>query len=77
VDIPVKLQIRNIDDADADGGCDLTYQSFIFPFEDVCTINEIGDNHLGYVGFRDPANFNSIKNNGVIDIVVNSFRNPP
>ena len=79
VDIPVKLQIPiTIDaDADADGECDLTYQSFVFPFEDVCPINEIGDNHLGYVGFRNPANYNNIKNNGAIDIVVDSFRNPP
>ena len=40
-------------------------------------INIIGDNHLGYVGFRDPANHNTVKNNGAIDIVVDSFRNPP
>ena len=64
-------------DADADGECDLTYQSFVFPFEDIVPINEIGDNHLGYIGFRDPTNYNSIKNNGAIDIVVDSFRNPP
>ena len=64
-------------DADADRGCDLKYKSFFFPYYYVCTINEIGDNHLGYVGFRDPANYNTIKNNGAIDIVVDSFRNPP
>lgn len=79
VDIPVTLQIPDTtdDDADADGGCDLTYKSLFFPFNDVCTINIIGDNHLGYVGFRDPANHNTVKNNGAIDIVVDSFRNPP
>jgi len=78
VDIPVKLQIPVTagNDADADGGCDLTYQSFVFPFQDVCTINKIGDNHLGYIGFRDLNNNNTVKNNGAIDIVVNTFRNP-
>jgi hypothetical protein len=73
----VTLQIPKIADADSDGGCDLTYQSYLFPFNYICTINEIGDNHLGYVGFRNPANHNSIKNNGAIDIVVDSFRIPP
>ncbi len=79
VDIPVIQQIPTTfdDDADNDGGCDLTYRSLFFPFKDVCTINKIGDNHLGYVGFRDPANHNTVKNNGAIDIVVNSFRNTP
>ena len=57
-------------------GCDLTIQSFLFPFNDICTINHIGDNHLGYVGFRDLSNNNTIKNNGAIDIVVDTFRNP-
>ena len=69
MDIPISRQIPNFADADADGECDLT-------FNHVCTINHIGDNHLGYVGFRDLSNNNTIKNNGAIDIVVNTFRNP-
>ena len=61
-------------DADADRGCDLTYQSFVFPFHDVVSYKRNSDNHLGYVGFRDPVNYNTIKNNGLIDIVVNYFK---
>jgi hypothetical protein len=77
IEMPVKLQIPNIDDADADGGCDLAFRSFWFPFDFICSIKQIGDNHLGYVGLRDPANYDSLKNNGVIDIVVYTLQNPP
>ena len=69
MDISVSQQIPNFSDADADGECDLT-------FNQKCTINNKGDNHLGYVGFRDLSNNNTVKNNGAIDIVVNTFRNP-
>jgi len=69
MDIPISQQIPKFADADADGECDLT-------FNHLCTINHIGDNHLGYVGFRNPSNNNTVKNNGAIDIVVDTFRNP-
>lgn len=69
MDIPISQQIPNFSDADADGECDLT-------FNHICTINHIGDNHLGYVGFRDLSNNNTVKNNGAIDIVVSTFRTP-
>jgi hypothetical protein len=77
IEIPIKSQIPNINDADIDTQCDLEYRSFWFPFDLVCTINQIGDNHLGYVGFRDPANYDSLKNNGAIDIIVHTLQNSP
>ena len=62
-------EIPNISDADADGRCDLEYPlSLSF----VCTINQPGDNHLGYVGFRDHTS-NSLINDGAMNIVVNTF----
>jgi hypothetical protein len=41
-----------LDDADADRTCDLKYP---VPSGFVCTITQDGDNHLGYIGFRDPT----------------------
>jgi hypothetical protein len=37
----------------------------------VCTINGVGDNHLGYIGFRDSDN--SLMNHGAIDKVINTW----
>jgi hypothetical protein len=75
--LDINMQKREIpiipDDADADGTCDLGYPIW---FSFVCTIHQLGDNHLGYVGFRGLA-ANSLKNNGAIDIVVHTIRNPP
>jgi hypothetical protein len=58
-----------LDDADADRTCDLKYP---VPSGFVCTITQDGDNHLGYIGFRDPTP-NSLKNNGVMDIIVDTM----
>ncbi|HET9808027.1 MAG TPA: alpha/beta hydrolase [Nitrososphaeraceae archaeon] len=76
VDIPVKQEIRNIIDADADGGCDLKYYpNPWYPDYFICTINYVGDNHLGYVGFRSYNN--SLIDDGAINIVVDKFQNSP
>src|SRR5215211_8410044 len=54
----------NFEDNDHDG-CDLKN---LFG---VCTINGVGDNHLGYIGFRDSDN--SLMNHGAIDKVINTW----
>ena len=64
--IDILNQIINEENADNDSDrCDLKNL-----FE-VCTINGDGDNHLGYIGFRNSDN--SLMDNGVIDKVVNSW----
>ncbi|MGZ5551843.1 MAG: hypothetical protein ACXWE7_13765 [Nitrososphaeraceae archaeon] len=40
----------------------------------VCTINGTGDNHLGYIGFRNSDD--SLMDNGAIDKVVNTWNFP-
>jgi hypothetical protein len=62
--IDVMNQIINEENADNDSDrCDLKN---LFG---VCTINGDGDNHLGYIGFRNSDN--KLINNGAIDKVVN------
>jgi len=75
VDIPVKQEILNIRNADADNeGCDLKYNPNPWiPSYFICTIDYVGDNHLGYVGFRGPND--SLRDNGAINIVVDTFQN--
>jgi hypothetical protein len=77
VDIPVEQELMNIRNADADNeGCDLKYNpNPWFPYYFICTIDYVGDNHLGYVGFRGPND--SLRNNGAMDIVVDTFQNSP
>jgi hypothetical protein len=85
-DIPSNYQEQNVQNEilaieDADAGainessgfeCDIV--SYIFPFN--CTISAtiLGDNHLGYMGFRDSNNPNSMADDGAIDIVVSNWR---
>lgn len=53
-------------------GCDLPNVFTSDPSD--CTINGEGDNHLGYIGFRNPDN--SLLNEGAIDKVVETWRMP-
>ena len=55
-------------DANAENGCDL-----IDPDTLACTIYREGDNHFGYIGFRDTDNQNTLKAYGVIPKVVQSW----
>jgi hypothetical protein len=71
VDIPVGQEILNIIDADADGACDLSYRNFWLPYGWVCTITQMGDNHLGYIGFRS---IESLGDYGAMDIVLDTIR---
>jgi Alpha/beta hydrolase of unknown function (DUF900) len=78
IDIPVKNEIELIDDANGYNGCDLRRPDLI------CTISFIGDNHLGYGGFRSSPFFiffipfpGTLIDNGAMDIVVKNWKNPP
>ena len=64
----VTFEIPNFRDADSDGKCDIRYNfgGFIY-----CTIYWYGDNHQGYIGFRNSDNI--LMNNGAIDKVVNTW----
>ena len=67
--INVMDQIIYVNNADNDrDSCDLKN---IFR---VCTINGTGDNHLGYIGFRNSDD--SLMDNGAIDKVVNTWNFP-
>lgn len=76
-DIDVRDQIPLIYDANMDGqffGCDL-------PAFFGCLISETGDNHFGYVGFRDRPYEDSVDDtltsNGAMDVIVRNWRGLP
>jgi len=77
LDINVQNEIPVFTDANGDGrfgGCDLL-NSF-----GGCTIDNVGDNHFGYVGFRFPSSgpvLGTLRNNGAMNIVVDNWNNPP
>jgi hypothetical protein len=75
LDIPVGEEIPNKRHSDADGAYDLIYRNFWFPYGSLCTITQIGDNHLGYVGFREPTE--SLGDNGAMNMVVETVRTTP
>jgi hypothetical protein len=63
-------------DANGDYGCDLPEWIFIpvFPYWILtCNIDSVGDNHMGYMGFRD-ASTQTLVDDGAIDIVVGDWR---
>lgn len=45
-----------------------------YVFSYTCNAN-VGDNHAGYIGFRNSQNLSSLANDGVIDVVVSEWRN--
>ncbi|MDQ4016174.1 MAG: alpha/beta hydrolase [Thermoproteota archaeon] len=65
----VQEEIKPYDDADAIYGCDIG----------ICDLGleppQEGDNHLGYMGFRDSANTSKLVDDGAINIVVDAWRN--
>jgi hypothetical protein len=65
----VQEEVKPYDDADAINGCDIG----------ICDLGlhppQEGDNHLGYMGFRDPANTSELADDGAIKIVVEGWRN--
>jgi hypothetical protein len=70
-DISVQQEIPNIIDADADRECDLVYPSWLSVTGFVCTITQVGDNHLGYAGFRSYSD--GLRNNGGMDVLVDTL----
>ncbi|HYG00006.1 MAG TPA: alpha/beta hydrolase [Candidatus Saccharimonadales bacterium] len=55
-------------DSNAENGCDL-----IDPDTLACTIYRVGDNHFGYIGFRDTDNRNNLIAYGAIPKVIQSW----
>jgi pimeloyl-ACP methyl ester carboxylesterase len=72
LDKDVQREIKPIADADGDGKCDLPSP---FP-AGACSITDIpGDNHMGYMGFRNSVNTSLLKDDGAINVVVSNWRN--
>src|SRR5918997_5265616 len=78
-DIPSNYQEQNvqneilaIEDADAgaineSSGFECDTVSYTFPFNCTISATVLGDNHFGYMGFRDPNNPSSLVGDGAID----------
>jgi hypothetical protein len=89
-DIPSNYEEQNVQNEtlaieDADAGaineapfpeCDVI--SYIVPFNCTISATVLGDNHLGYMGFRDPTDNSRLISNGgdgAINIVISGWRN--
>jgi hypothetical protein len=59
-------------DADDERGCDLINP--FYPFNCTISTTQKGDNHFGYLGFRNPNNPDLLLNDGAIDIIVRHWR---
>ena len=64
--INVQNEIPPICDADGDKRPDFPLQNMVI---------KIGDNHNGYLGFRDAANNTRLVDNGAMNVVVDNWRN--
>jgi hypothetical protein len=76
----VLSKIKNDNDADKKNGCDLKvnlryYNDWIWYDDYQCTIDEIGDNHFGYMGYRSSTNPQRVSNSGAIECVVLDWLN--
>ena len=66
----------DMSDATGDYLCDLPELIFIpvFPYWTwICRIDSVGDNHMGYMGFRE-ASTQTLVDDGAIDVVVGDWR---
>jgi len=72
-EIPENSGVVNMTDADGDRECDIGLLNLTTL---VCHA-EIGDNHAGYIGFRDPNNNSSLADDGAIDAVVDNWKAAP
>jgi hypothetical protein len=68
--IPSQFDV-NYEDADGDRKCDLPAQTAFGP---ICPITVKGDNHMGYMGFKDPTS-GKIIDRGAIDVIVDNWKN--
>jgi Alpha/beta hydrolase of unknown function (DUF900) len=67
-DIDIQSQLIAASDADAIDGCDFG----------ICELGSqagVGDNHAGYIGFRNLDDTDILVDDGAIDIVVSNWRN--
>jgi hypothetical protein len=67
-DTNVAYEIPPLSDADGDGNREEC-------FEDVNVVKLWGDNHCGYIGFRDPLT-GLLIDDGVMDVVVRDWAKP-
>jgi hypothetical protein len=67
--IPSQLNV-DYEDANGDGQCDIPAQT---AFGSICPISVQGDNHMGYMLFRDPNG--KIIDRGAIEVVVDNWKN--
>ena len=67
--IPINVEDKTAPfcDANGDGRPD-------FPFDSRSEVG-IGDNHAGYIGFRDATNYNTLVDDGAMNVVVNNWNN--
>ena len=67
--IPINVEDKTapLCDANGDGRPD-------FPFESRSEVG-IGDNHVGYIGFRNAINHNTLVDDGAMNVVVNNWNN--
>jgi Alpha/beta hydrolase of unknown function (DUF900) len=63
----VKDEIKSICDANGHNSCDFPYNTILGAIADV------GDNHFGYIGFRDTNG--TVKDDGAMDVVVSDWKN--
>jgi esterase/lipase superfamily enzyme len=67
-DINVTNEIPILSDADGDGNLEECFEEYGLALKE-------GDNHCGYIGFREPFS-NALIDDGAIDVVVRDWRNP-
>jgi hypothetical protein len=87
IDVPLNYEeydvlskIKNDNNADKKNGCDLIvnlryYSYFIWYDNYECAIDEIGDNHFGYMGYRSSINPQRVSDSGAIECVVLDWKN--
>jgi hypothetical protein len=69
----VSDKIRPDDDADKKEGCDISMK--VFSDRETCTIMLIGDNHMGYMGFRSDTNPQEVYDSGAMGYVARDWAN--
>ena len=56
-------------DSNKDGECDILY-----PVTHICTISKNGDNYMGYIGYRDDIDRQTVYDSGAIKQIVNDWQ---
>ena len=64
-EIDVKDKIKSIFDANGQNSCDFPYNTVLG------SIADVGDNHFGYIGFRDTTG--TLKDDGAMAVVVSDW----